>query len=148
MLPFEPESLCAAKARLPAALEPLLTRAQLLAGTAPRIGLDRRHVFDFEDGMRVIVSREDHGGGAGMPLFNFHGTVIHASASFFEGQAVERLTAAIRTEGAEAAKRAFQLACESRLRELFGPLRRLPAPCWSADKGVPNWFIPYHEERA
>lgn len=58
-LPFEPETIEQAKARLGAALDPVYHQQDVLDG---RPAQDRKHVFDFEDGMRLIVSRDELNG--------------------------------------------------------------------------------------
>ena len=56
-LPFKPESDSDLKKRIPAALTPLIDPEHCLA-TGQYPSSNRRHVLDFEDGMRLIVSRD------------------------------------------------------------------------------------------
>jgi hypothetical protein len=49
MLPFQPETLEALRARLPQAV----AKVQQLDA---RVGMLRQHVFDFQDGVRCIIS--------------------------------------------------------------------------------------------
>lgn len=56
MLPFEPETLESIRARMPAALEELYTLEAVEADEQLPPGAQRRHVFDFEDGIRMAVS--------------------------------------------------------------------------------------------
>ena len=71
MLPRQTESLKALRKRLPAALEDVYT-----PGQSPRPGEQRKHVFDLENGVRLIISRDRlDSGKAG----------IHISASAFDG---------------------------------------------------------------
>jgi len=56
MLPHEPETIEQMKARFPAAIAEPVDIDEVIEGTAPTPGKDRKHVFDFEDGMRVIIS--------------------------------------------------------------------------------------------
>ena len=58
ILPHEPESIESAKARLPAALENILTEAEQLRRLKVGDGPRRREVFDFIGGLRLIITRE------------------------------------------------------------------------------------------
>lgn len=69
LMPFQPEPIDALKARFPAALITVYEVEACESGRQQPPGLQRPHVFDFSDGVRMIVSREKH-----------HQTVlIHAS---------------------------------------------------------------------
>jgi len=57
-LPFEPECLECMKQRFTKALESVYDQESIAAGKGPRPGQYRVHVFDFQDGYRLIVSRE------------------------------------------------------------------------------------------
>ncbi len=69
-LPFEPEPFDQLKARYAPAFEKLFDAAAVAASTLgvgpvgghPRPGESRAHVFDFEDGFRMIASRETYNG--------------------------------------------------------------------------------------
>ena len=80
MLPFKPETIEALKVRYPAALERVFDVRELTGPVDDRPGLKREHVFDFEDGLRLIVSREMHD----------RGLCLHLSASMAgpTGQAI------------------------------------------------------------
>ena len=56
MLPFEPENLEALRARLPAALKARYDVEAVARKVGRRPGELREHVFDFDDGIRCIVS--------------------------------------------------------------------------------------------
>jgi hypothetical protein len=73
-LTFQPESDESAVARMPAALRRLFVLADIERDPSQRPGLMHEHVFDFQDGMRMIVSRED---------WEAHGIKIHCSFSWF-----------------------------------------------------------------
>ncbi len=60
-LPFEPESLKDIKERFADALRPDVEVGAVLAGLVKRPGQLRKHVFDFKDGMRMIVSMDRAG---------------------------------------------------------------------------------------
>jgi len=72
-MPYAPEPVESARKRMPAALHDVYDPLEVEAGKQTRPGLLRKHVFDFEDGMRMIVSRETMDG----KLW------IHASFSWF-----------------------------------------------------------------
>ncbi len=135
MLAHEPEPLSFARARLPAALARLITEAELLAGTFPRPGLQRRHVFDFEDGLRLIVSREDHGSQRIGPRRGL-GEVVHVSASLTAGSSELR-----RCQFARNPRKAFLLAAIARMAELLDRPYRESLFLWSESGYVPHWFL-------
>ena len=56
MLPNQPEKLDSMRARLPLALSVVYKAEEIEAGRGTRPGELRQHVFDFEDGIRCIVS--------------------------------------------------------------------------------------------
>lgn len=60
-MPFQPEPLNALKARYAKALAPVFNFMDTQIKPAP--GMKREHVFDFENGLRMIASREYHGQG-------------------------------------------------------------------------------------
>jgi hypothetical protein len=74
-LPFHPEDPELLWARYPAALTRVF-RAEEIAAGGERPGELRVHVFDWPDGLRMIISREDVGTGR---------AVLHVSASFEPG---------------------------------------------------------------
>lgn len=74
MIPFEPESIESAKKRIDAALVDVFDMAAIARmPESQRPGMDRKHVFDFEDGIRLLVSRDRMPGGE---------VIVHISASF------------------------------------------------------------------
>lgn len=82
MMPFEPEKLEALRARFPKALLRLwyVDHAPLPGEPAPYN--TREHVFDFEDGLRLIISKDRDAGGE--PRHDIVGH-IHVSASVIPG---------------------------------------------------------------
>lgn len=83
-LPYEPEPLESLRARYPAAIAPLydiIRQAQLYAaGLATLPTLQRKHVFDCLNGLRLIIDRES--------FISF--TAIHISASALPDGAIEQ----------------------------------------------------------
>jgi hypothetical protein len=78
-LPFEPESLERQRARYAAAVEPLYDQLSVAAERQPVPSGLRPHVFDSEDGLRLMVSREQTPDGR---------IVIHLSASVHPASAL------------------------------------------------------------
>jgi len=76
-LPFEPEPEITLKARFPEALRKVYNAQNVLDDPDTRASARREHVFDFFDGMRLIVSRDTDG----------QRTFLHASASMTEAGA-------------------------------------------------------------
>jgi len=59
---FVPEPNDRLIARFQQALEPTYDAMQIAEGKVDRPGQQRKHVFDFEDGVRCVVSHEVHEG--------------------------------------------------------------------------------------
>jgi hypothetical protein len=70
MLPFEPESEFLLKQRYKDAVEPVYSLDEMEGPNRP--SLRRQHVFDFQDGLRLIITRERYPEGQ---------VVLHWSAS-------------------------------------------------------------------
>lgn len=147
----EPDSM---KARLAQAFHPLVRVEMGADGLPPyRPGQHRRHVFDFPDGLRLIVSRDDLD-----PWQFVKGEVLHVSASFDQhSRLYHQLQTMIRKgtqrlerekgwhrEAAlpEAVNRMKDNFCDTvvlRFAELTGyTLAR--SVTWSDQKGVLHWF--------
>lgn len=54
-LPFVPESVESLKTRFPVCLEKTWTPKEILKGNRP--GMHREYVFDFESGLRLLISK-------------------------------------------------------------------------------------------
>lgn len=133
MLPFAPESLESLKARYPAAVERAIDLAGALGDPGDFPGLNRRHVFDFDDGLRLIVSLDDHGPRGGVEL--------HASASAAPKSPLRRSIAA----GFVDAERFLERA-RSAFHALSGWDGPMPVGAIGAG-GVPHWFLDATPER-
>lgn len=70
-LNFEPEPDIVLRARYPEAIKDKINARDIMVGIVPTPGKFRKHVFDFTDGLRLIISREAHD----------EGTYLHFSAS-------------------------------------------------------------------
>lgn len=77
MLPFAPEPGALLAARYRATVAEVVDPVAVERGERPTPGTDRRHVFDFEDGVRLIVSRD---------LVELGCEVTHFSASVGAGR--------------------------------------------------------------
>lgn len=112
-LPFVAETADSLRLRYPAAVAPLVDRIDVEAGRRVRPGAERRHVFDWPDGVRLIVSRE--------MIDRTTGVVgVHMSASVSShGEAYERLT---RIKGVRAASAFLDLAMARWVELSGGPI--------------------------
>jgi hypothetical protein len=143
MLPNEPETLESLQARFQAALEPVYCQDDFNpnkhdpAKMPLRSGQQRKHVFDCEDGMRLIISRDRYEDG---------GVDVHVSASFHSDTPLDAmLDEVVKKNGVPAVKRAFCEAVEKRFHEIARDADGLFAPyqmellIWSKEKGIPHW---------
>jgi hypothetical protein len=80
-LPYEPEPVASMQARFTLAIDPIIAVERVWAGLDPRPGEQRRHVFDFEDGLRLIVSRETYPTDSSIGIRLSGRTGIHLSGS-------------------------------------------------------------------
>ena len=76
MLDYEPEPLQSMRKRYGAAVETVY-----IAGSSPRPGQQRKNVFDCDDGLRLIISRDAV---VGAPQ-------IHVSTSVYPGSRLEEM---------------------------------------------------------
>jgi hypothetical protein len=117
MLPFEPEPITRLASRYGAAVQDVVNA---------NAGQDRRYVFDCQDGLRLIISREVQGD-------DQH---IHISASMIEGTALySSAVAGIVTP------QAFLRQAANRFRLISQDSRELHFVGFSREKGIPHWYI-------
>ena len=134
MLAREPEPLETMQARYPLAIAEAFDPEALMLGTAPRPGEMRAHVFDFDDGLRLIISRDMIGGSIGSP--------IHVSASINPlSKLYEDLANVVKSHSFEACKEAFRDMASVAFLELSGETRPLKLLGWSVEKSVPHWIV-------
>lgn len=125
-LPRNPMTVEQHQARLPEALKRLWDVVAMDAeGGADRPGLCPANVFDFPDGLRLIVGRERQA--------EPNGEVVHVSASVFKGSS---LWHAILAEGP--AFLGLRKAVESRFQAIGGPT--IYFAFLSPRAGIPHWF--------
>lgn len=130
MLPRKPETLERAKARFPDALETIWDVEAIRFSGAKRPGEDRRCVFDFHDGLRLIVSRERMDDGE---------IKIHMSASVdLDSGLAKRIRRGKLKQGM------FGTLAQERFAAISGFGTVKPAFVQFigvSDKGVPHWHI-------
>lgn len=131
MVPPNPEPLKQLQARYPAAVAKVYRHREPETFAQPPSGRPQ-HVFDTEDGMRLIVSREeDDDGHVG----------LHLSASVLAGPLWELLASLPRRR----AMREFMQMAIERLASISG--RSFSGSGeeaflgWSGEKGVPHWWF-------
>ena len=124
MLPFRPEPIEKLKARYPAALRKVFDCTKGVP--RPRPGELYSQVFDFGDGIRLIVSRDRE---------SESDIYLHLSASFVEGYLVWNL---LKGSG-EAGQKKFIKMVEEAFREISGDNEPLGFHGFSTGKLVPHW---------
>lgn len=125
-LAFKPEPLLALQARLPEALAPIWDFRDSQPESGP--GQRREHVFDFQDGLRLIVSRDKQD--EGKPY-------LHVSASITPSHALYD-----KVENGFLTRYAIKTIVEERFFRLSGQsiMGMDVLLLWSEGKGVPHWF--------
>jgi hypothetical protein len=127
-LPFEAEPLESLRERYPRAIADLVDVESVNLGLQYDPGSERKHVFDTEDGIRLIISREDQGE---------DGKVIHFSASLgrnFPPVLTDEGTGAVLT------------MLENRFREISGYQGEFGMGVTAPD-GIPHWYIFEHHKK-
>lgn len=122
MIPFTPEPLTTLQRRFLAAFESICDVECVRAGTIPRPGTQRQHVFDWDDGVRMIISRDRWGDGQ---------VVVHLSASV-------NLATYDTTRRGRLSPKGFVRLVEQHWKTLGGPPVTLEL--FSPETGVPHWY--------
>ena len=127
--PLRPFTLAEHQDRWRAVAGRYFTMAELKA--AQSAGMPPEHVFDFESGVRLIISNEDHGGGC---------LYAHCSASPL--MPIERTFAEVyQAFGFGLTWRRWESLSLGAAEAITGiPFARWRSPMLSARKAVPNWF--------
>jgi len=146
VLPYQPETDVSLIQRFPKAIEKVWQEDEFLREGLFRPGALREHVFDFEDGLRVIVSHEEHGEERNRERF------VHFSASIMPDT---KLDARLKSLAHRDARKKSFVEITRECREQFKYVaitgfQKLSAcevldedfSCGSAEKGVPHWFVP------
>jgi hypothetical protein len=131
-VPYNAESIEALRSRYARALEHVYDVAAIRDGAAIRPGEVAANVFDWSDGLRLIVSRERFEGGE---------VALHFSASFPRGCRLHRdVGKAVAEKGPAEALRYFLAEAVARFAELSGDART-PVLIGQSDEGIPHWNI-------
>jgi hypothetical protein len=131
MIVFAPESEDRLRSRYAEAIRPVFDPESMALGVQERPGETRRNVFDFEDGLRLIISRD------AIPR-----PTLHLSASIYPNTAAYQLLAhQVWRYGLAKAMDAFRGEAEARFRAVSGETRPLVYLGIFSDKGVPHWVI-------
>lgn len=126
-LPHQPENLASMRDRYGAAREPLYDQVAVSEGRQAIPGELRPHVFDFDDGIRLMVSRERTPDGD---------VVLHLSASVEEDSELYRWIKKGRVGVNE-----FCFAVIKKWRAISDSKAEVTFIGISSPKGCPHWFV-------
>jgi hypothetical protein len=126
-LSFRPEPLERLRARYLAAIDHTHDIGAILRAEISPPSTDAAHIFDFEDGFRLIVSAETLSDGR---------RLLHLSASLAEDADLMKAVKSGRLMPED-----FVPLAESRYRDLSGDSRPIKFLGFSPGKGVPHWSI-------
>jgi hypothetical protein len=130
---YRPEPLARLRARYPEALREVIDMESAARGLVPWPGMVARNVFDCEDGIRLIVSRDDLGGQVGI--------VLHVSASIDPDAPLYRvLQRSARHIWPDWAQTKFRRLALARWREISGDEGPVEFAGYGGAKGIPQWF--------
>ncbi len=130
-IPNTPEPLSSLQARYPHALEHLYDVSDIVARGGIRPGECATNVFDFEDGLRLIISRQ---------LFPDNVEVLHVSASFpGECRIADEFRLLLLTMPLDKIMEKWQRSIPGRFRELSGDDRPLEFG-GVTEHVIPHWF--------
>jgi hypothetical protein len=115
------------QARYAAALVELYDQGAIAQGQQPRPGQQPQHVFDFPDGLRLIVSRERSPDGQ---------TGVHLSGSLIPGTTLYQRLA----QTDEVVNEFCTIIC-ARWQELANSTRTPGLVALSDDEGVPHFMV-------
>lgn len=124
MLPYKPESLESLRSRYAVAVENVFDPDTLETNPEGRPGLRRECVFDCEDGLRLIISKD---------LIDV--PRIHLSASAQENTELWK-----KIKNARIGKLEFSMLAKTRFREISLYSGYLGFAGWSPGAGVPHWY--------
>jgi hypothetical protein len=133
ILPFRPEPLDRLRARYPEALREVFDPQSVTLGMQLPAWACPRNVFDCEDGLRIIVSRDDLGGRVGV--------VLHVSAALDPAAPLYReLLRSARHIWPEWARAKFCRLALARWREISGDDRLIEFAGYGGAQGIPHWY--------
>jgi len=121
--PFKPEPIESLRARYPESVKKSYNTKAIEMGLSKRPGDQPQHIFDCEDGLRLIISRDDG--------------QIHFSASLEPGTELYK-----RLEAGKLTVTGFKGRCLERYKDIC-QAKSLTVHFWgfSEGKGVPHWFV-------
>jgi len=128
-LDFKPESFEDLQKRFYKSLEKIYIGNDILNGITEPPSQNPNCVFDFSDGLRMIISKE----------LDRDETVIHISTSFQDNSELHHKLIEIGNVAMMKAK--FRTISELRYRELSSDSRVMKFLGFSEEKGVPHWII-------
>jgi hypothetical protein len=123
MIPFSPQPIDRLKERFKTALSKSYSVSSVTDGKTERPGTKPEHVFDFENGIRLIISRDYHNGEE----------YIHVSGSFDPGIYKRKVGSPLLIR--------MQMAYI----EIRGEVIKFPRPIYSKG-GIPHWLIPHSNQ--
>jgi hypothetical protein len=130
---YRPEPLAQLRARYPEALREVIDMESAARGLVPWPGTVARNVFDCEDGIRLVVSRDDLGGQVGI--------VLHVSASIDPAAPLYReLLRSARHIWPDWAQAEFRRLALARWREISGDDRPIEFAGYGGAKSIPHWY--------
>jgi len=133
-VPTQAQDLAALQARLPAALAMDVVIEECIADPSRRPGANPRHVFDFPDGMRLIVSFDTW---QGQP------PILHVSASYVPDSQVDQMIRMVPNVGSMRLA-AFVGAAVQHFQQLSGVAAGLKLKAFNGY--VPHFFGPTREQ--
>lgn len=125
ILPYRPEPPGRLRRRYPTALVRTFDLAAMERGADPFPADLRSQVFDFRDGCRLIVSREQEDGRV----------FLHLWASAAPGTEIWRMIAS-----GEMVRHAFVALVERHFLEISGEAEPPPFHRFSPARGMPHWY--------
>lgn len=126
MMKPDPQPVSTLRERFQDALAEVFDIESIRLGVGVRPSDCRKCVFDFPDGLRLIVSKERMPDGA---LFRHFSASAHPGTTFYRWLAKQRKL-----------NRALKII-KHRYRELSGDEREAEFVGLSENKGVPHWYI-------
>lgn len=137
-LKFEPESVNLLRERYPQALDRIFSASDIITG-GESPGQFRRYVFDTDEGIRFVVSRDDYPG---------IGIQLHVSASLNqyidneETYAFKKYTDIFNSDlDIKTSIRDFISYCEGRFRNISGVTQNMNLLGFTLPRMVIHWFV-------
>ncbi len=137
MIPFQPETIDEVKRRYPSAVRDVYDTKQIHLGHQERPSNQRKHVFDFFDGMRLIISHE-----TGEIKPSDCDEFVHVSASFEEKSLIaSKLRHLAGIKGKRIVQIKFCDMAKKRFQCISGESCSL-VPAGVSKENIPHWYLP------